>query len=202
MHTKILDEPFRKEDLPPDFIINRYAFSFEGNELYVKQGRTKNSKAIVGAIVSVLFGFSFMFMVSAGLRLGMHMYGIAFFTFFTFFSFGYGIHLIIKGYYSKKVFEFDKGHLKITKLIGSEKVFPKVGYESVFVRDFTLNSLKSIEVCILQKVGSDFSLMKVDLPNAPWFSGKKERENIEKAKAEAIQIGQTISDYWEIPFGV
>ena len=206
MGAELLDTPFRREDLPPDFSINRFGFRFEGDLLLIKEGKPKNAKSLVQSIVALVFACVFGFLVLMGLVMRMDFFITAVFFAVALFSFVYAIRLLMNRYFTKKEFELGPNYVIIRKSIGKERRFSKDMYTSVYVRNLILNGSESIEIRLRKKernhTSADFTLLTLDLPNTPWFSSQKARENSVQSKEEAFQIGKIISDYWKLPFKV
>ncbi|MDX2361332.1 MAG: hypothetical protein QNK23_11030 [Crocinitomicaceae bacterium] len=205
----ILDEPFKQEDLPPDFQINRFSFRFDQDELFVKEEQTNSSGSAIGAVVLFIVGLFFTYLVYNGWVSEGYDFTLGVYIFFVIFCFFLAMVVIISAYYLNKAFEFDKEFLRVTKSIGKEELLSKNKFLSVFVKEsITTNQYGSVTsrtffICLRLKQPikkqNDYQLFNVETVDGSIFNSEEGRD---KTEQDAIRIGKIISDYWDIPFSV
>lgn len=204
-NSEIFDTLLDLKNLPTNYAINRFEINHNHKSLLIKEGRTKNHKNLIQAIVSIVFTVIFAFFTFMSLAVNAKMFVTVILATLTLISIGYSINQIIRGYFSSRLIVLDSSKL-IVKKLGREKCFLKSDVRSVYVRDLIINSERRIEIRLGKRTYNsrheDYTLITLDLPNSSWFSVKKNLSNFEKTKKEAFQICKIISDYWHIPFRV
>ena len=206
---RIVDAPFRREDLPSDFEINLFGFRFENGDLIIKQGKARNESAIYGALFLSAIGFFLLFIfIHEWIDTGFHLLMIFYFI-IALVPIIAGSVLIFKAYFQNKVLDFNPEFLSISSTLGEKKTFSKEQFRSVFVKEivtisqygesntsFTVNLKFNVSL----NMKGDFYLFSVEIPHEMLISSFTEPENIVQAEKDALQIGKIISDYWELPF--
>jgi len=208
----VIDQPFDREDLPPDFQINRYSFRFtEDNELIIREEETTNSFALLGGVLFGGMGLFFAYLLYQGwLKEGFHYFDIIY-IFFSVFMLGLGGVSIYSGYFSKQTFLFTKEDLTLEKRIGSGKHYNKSKFASVFIKKIiTSNQYGSetnyaMQIClrnnVIRRDDAELFLFNVEGRSSIQSTfGYLDTKGMTIAEQDSLRIGQIISDYWEIPF--
>lgn len=207
---RIIDQPFKREDLPSDFEINLFGFRFDDDDLIVKKGKTQNSVSIYGAVFLCSLGFFFAFLTINGwLEEGYH-FTMIIYIIFALAPILMAVAIIYNNYFLNKVFEFSPEHLTIINSIGKDKTFPRTTFRSVFIKQtittdqsgFETN--RSFDICLKYdtafKKKDDYYLFNIEMEKETLFFSNNDPGSISQASIDSIQIGKIISDYWNIPF--
>ena len=203
--SAIIDDLLGLQELPPDYKINRLEILLKDQFLFITEGKPTNGKALRRIVFYFLLGLTFTMVTVMAILVGLELIFVAVPGICALLGIGAGVFHVMKTYYFRKVLAFDGNALTIRKITG-ETIIAKSDVRSVYVRDLILNSSRSLQILLSKKSGysqhQDRVILELDLPDSSWFSSQKNRDNFEKTKQEAYQIGKLISEYWQIPFRV
>jgi hypothetical protein len=189
-----------------DIRINRFEIYYSDHGLMIKEGRTKNRRRAMKAILGMVICLAFSFLTFMSLLIEMGVFSTLILFAVSIFFLGYVAYQIIKGYFSDKQLLFDEKELIITQILGSPKRIQKNEVDRIYVRDLITPSERELEIRLGKKkrhsIHDDYPLLTVDFPNGSWFSAQKNLAHAEKTKSEAYEIGQKIAEFWKIPFKV